>query len=96
MEAYWLTAKKGKIGEIYNICGNDTLKVGQFLKKLISKSKSKIITKVDKNLIRPVDINLQIGECKKFKKHTGWKPKINIDESINQLLNELRKNKIKI
>ncbi|WP_415290767.1 GDP-mannose 4,6-dehydratase [Candidatus Pelagibacter sp. Uisw_136] len=91
MEAYWLTAKKGKIGEIYNICGSDTLRVGQFLKKLISKSKSKIITKVDKRLIRPVDIDLQIAECKKFKKHTGWKPKINIDESINQLINELRK-----
>ena len=50
-----------------------------------------IITKIDKRLIRPVDIDLQIAECKKFKKHTGWKPKINIDESINQLINELRK-----
>lgn len=91
MEAYWLTATKGKIGEVYNICGSDTLTIGQFLKKLISKSTSKIITKLDKNLIRPVDIDLQLAECQKFKKHTGWKPKINIDESINQLINQLRK-----
>ncbi len=27
MEAYWLAAKKGKIGEIYNICGNQKISV---------------------------------------------------------------------
>ena len=36
MEAYWLAAKKGKVGEIYNICGKEKISVGKFLKKLIS------------------------------------------------------------
>ena len=27
MEAYWLTAKRGKIGEIYNIGGNKSISV---------------------------------------------------------------------
>ena len=31
MEAYWLAAKKGKIGEVYNIGGNKTISVKQFL-----------------------------------------------------------------
>ena len=39
MEAYWLAAKKGKIGEIYNICGKEKISVGGFLKKLLSFSK---------------------------------------------------------
>ncbi len=91
MEAYWLAAKKGKIGEIYNIAGNDTISVKDFLKKLIKLSKKKIITKLDPKLIRPVDINLQIADCKKFKKHTGWKPKVGFDESVKKLLNECRK-----
>ena len=69
MEAYWLTAKKGKVGEIYNICGNETLTFGEFLNKLIKKSKVKILTKIDKKLIRPVDINLQIANCKSLKTH---------------------------
>lgn len=90
MEAYWLTAKKGKVGEIYNICGNETLTVGEFLNKLIKKSKVKILTKIDKKLIRPVDINLQIANCKKFKKHTGWKPKVTINKSIENLMQDLR------
>ena len=41
MEAYWLAAKKGNIGEIYNIAGNDTISVNNFLKKLIKLSKKK-------------------------------------------------------
>lgn len=90
MEAYWLTAKKGKVGEIYNICGNETLTVGEFLKKLIKKSKVKILTKIDKKLIRPVDINLQIANCKKFKKQTGWKPRVSINKSIENLMQDLR------
>ena len=90
MEAYWLTAKKGKVGEIYKICGNETLTVGEFLNKLIKKSKVKILTKIDKKLIRPVDINLQIANCKKFKKHTGWKPKVTINKSIENLMQDLR------
>jgi len=90
MEAYWLAATKGKIGEIYNIAGNDTISVNDFLNKLIKLSKKKIITKLDPKLIRPVDINLQIADCKKFKKHTGWKPKVGFDESIKKLLNECR------
>ena len=41
MEAYWMAAKKGKIGEIYNIGGNKTISVEQFLKELLRQSKKK-------------------------------------------------------
>ena len=34
MEAYWIAAKKGKIGEIYNI-GKKAISVENFLDKLI-------------------------------------------------------------
>ena len=32
MRAYWLVAKKGKVGEIYNIGGNSVVTVGGILK----------------------------------------------------------------
>jgi len=92
MEAYWLAATRGKIGEIYNIAGKHTISVNDYLKKLIKLSNVKINTKVDPKLIRPVDINLQIADSKKFKKHTGWQPKVSFDKSIEKLLNECRKN----
>jgi len=91
MEAYWLTAKKGKIGEIYNICGNQKISVGNFLNKLISFSNKNIKSVLDKNLVRPKDINVQISDFRKFNKHTGWTPKIDLNRSILNLLNECRK-----
>ena len=93
MEAYWLAAKKGKIGEIYNICGKEKISVGGFLKKLLSFSKKKIECKLDKNLVRPKDIDLQISDSKKFYQDTGWEPKKNLNLSILNLLNECRKKK---
>ena len=93
MEAYWLAAKKGKIGEIYNISGKEKISINKFLKKLIALSSKKIICKLDKNLVRPKDIDLQISDFKKFQRDTGWKPQTNLDIAILNLLNECRKNK---
>ena len=94
MEAYWLTAKKGKIGEIYNIGGNKTISVGNFLNKLIKLSKAKIICKLDKTLLRPSDIPLQVVDCSKFKRDTGWKPLTKFNDSLKKLLEECRYNVI--
>jgi GDP-4-dehydro-6-deoxy-D-mannose reductase len=91
MEAYWLAAKKGKIGEIYNIGGNKIISVKQFLKELIKLAKCKIKHSVDKKLLRPQDVTLQIPNVRKFKKDTGWKPKITFQESVKKLLNDCRK-----
>ena len=91
MEAYWLTALKGKIGEVYNIGGSKTISVKNFLKELIKLSNSNIKTKLDKKLLRPQDIKLQIVNSSKFKKHTGWKAKIKFNKSVENLLNECKK-----
>ena len=92
MEAYWLTAKKGKIGEIYNIGGKKTIKVIDFLHELIKNSNVKIRTQLDKKLLRPTDVTLQIPDCKKFQKDTGWKLKISFKNSVKKLLMDCRKN----
>lgn len=92
MEAYWLTAKRGKVGEIYNISGNKVISVGDYLKELKKLSKIKIKSIVDKKLLRPVDVTLQIADSRKFKKHTNWSPKVSFKESVKKLLQEKRIN----
>ena len=86
MEAYWFVAKKGKIGEIYNISGNSVISVETFLKKLIKFSSLKIKTKLNKKLLRKTDIKIQVPSSKKFTKDTGWKPKVPLNKSIINLL----------
>jgi len=92
MEAYWLTAKKGKIGKIYNIGGNKIITVKQFLNELIKRSKVRIKCSLDKKLLRPQDVTLQVPNVKIFLKDTGWKPKISFEESVEKLLNYCREN----
>ena len=90
MEAYWVAATKGKIGEIYNIGGFTQINLKDFLNLLISKSKRKIVTRLDKKLLRTTDIIQQIPDSQKFYKHTRWKPKTNFNTSVENLLNEMR------
>ena len=91
VEAYWLAAKKGKIGEIYNIGGDKVISVNNFLKLLIKYAKVKINYIADSKLFRPKDIVLQIPDVGKFKRHTGWKPKIKFDDTVKKLLDECRR-----
>ena len=91
MEAYWLTAKRGRIGEIYNISGEKVISVGNYLKELKKLSNVKIKCKIDKRLLRPVDVSLQIADSRKFIRDTNWVPKISFKESIKKLLEDCRK-----
>ena len=91
MEAYWLTAKRGKVGEIYNISGKKVISVSNYLKELKKLSYVKIKSKVDKKLLRPVDVTLQVADTKKFIRDTKWSPKVSFIESMKKLLNECRK-----
>ena len=91
MEAYWLAAKRGKIGEIYNISGKKVITVGNYLKELKKLSYVKIKSKIDKKLLRPVDVTLQIANTKKFVRDTHWSPKNYFKKSMINLLQECRK-----
>lgn len=91
VEAYWLAVEKCIPGEAYNIGGVETMSVGDILKKLLSFSTVKDIEIiVDPKRLRPSDVTLQIPSFEKFRKQTGWKPKIPIDKTLRDLLNYWR------
>ena len=50
-------------------------------------SKKKIIF-VDKNYIRPLDVNTLLGSAKKARKILSWKPKIQINQLIDEMISE--------
>lgn len=91
MASYWVASEKCQVGEAYNIGGKDVLSVGDFLNILISKAKKPIVCKQDPALFRPVDVTRQICDTSKFSNLTGWQPKYTLDESIEWLLDECRK-----
>lgn len=88
---YMLVTIKPIPGEVYNIGGSYSCTVGDMLNYLISISKEKNIEiKIDEERLRPIDADLQIPNTKKFYKHTGWKPNIPFEKTMEDLLNYWR------
>ncbi len=48
----------------------------------------KPIIAIDKNYIRPLDVNTLLGNASKARKKLSWKPKININELIDEMIIE--------
>ena len=92
VRAYWLLLTSSpEPGAYYNIGGKRSLKVGDILDDFISLSTNKNIKyKVDKDRLRPIDADLQIPNINKFVKKTAWSPKINYEETLEDLLNYWR------
>ncbi len=52
---------------------------------------NKLIIECDKNYFRPLDVNTLLGDSRKARKDLKWKPKIN----INMLIDEMIENELK-
>jgi GDPmannose 4,6-dehydratase/GDP-4-dehydro-6-deoxy-D-mannose reductase len=90
VEAYWIAAQKCEIGEAYNIGSTVSVRVGDFLEELKRQAKCKIVSVEDPNLLRPVDVTLQIPSVDKFYQKTNWTPKYNLEDSVKLLLDFYR------
>lgn len=93
---YMLVTVNPVAGEYYNIGGSYTCEVGDTLNYLISISSAKeqIKVEVEPERLRPIDADLQIPDCRKFKAHTGWEPEIGFEKTMGDLLDYWR-NRVK-
>ena len=91
VKAYFLALEKGKVGSVYNIGVGKPIKIAQILKILLSLSYAKIKVVVDKKLYRPLDIVKIYCDSSKFRKETGWRPKINIEKTLSDTIDYERK-----
>ncbi len=89
---YMMTTIDPIAGEYYNIGGTYTCKVEDTLKFFINHStkKEEISVMVDPARLRPIDADLQVPDCTKFKEHTGWQPEIPYEQTMLDLLNYWR------
>lgn len=90
MEGYWQVVLKGKFGEVYNIGGLKTAKIGEVLDELKRQAKCEIPSRADPSLLRPSDVVIQVPDLTKIMADTGWKPKYSFEESIKFLLDYKR------
>lgn len=78
-------------GEVYNIGGTHTCTVGDILQALFSAGNVRFPIEIDIERMRPIDADLQVPDCSKFKSHTGWEPRISFKQTMSDLLEYWRK-----
>lgn len=90
VRAYYLLAKKGRTGEIYNIASGNKFSIQKILDSLLSLSKKKIRVEKDPQRMRPSDITCSVGSYQKIKKDLGWQPEIDFKDTIKLTLDYWR------
>lgn len=93
VRAYYMLLTVNPIkGEVYNIGGTYSCSVREMLQSLLSLSSHKngIEIKVNSQLFRPLDADLQVPDTSKFCSHTGWEPNFSFEKTMVDLLDYWR------
>jgi GDP-4-dehydro-6-deoxy-D-mannose reductase len=86
VKAYYWLFKKGRKGEIYNVCSGIGSTIEQVIRKLLQILEIHVTTKVNASLIRPNDNKVIIGNNKKIKVEIGWEPTYSLEQSLKDIL----------
>ena len=86
VRAYWLCLEKGEEGDVYNIGTGKTYSMKEILEMLLSISGIDVKIEVDPHRLRPSDVPVLLSDSSKFRKATGWEPKIPFRQSLEDLL----------
>ena len=85
VRAYLMLMKKGKPGEIYNVCSGKSRELKEVIKLLKQVVKTDFIVDEDKNRFNNNDPLELFGDNAKLKA-LGWRPEISLQESLRDTL----------
>jgi GDP-4-dehydro-6-deoxy-D-mannose reductase len=84
---YLLMLADGSDGQVYNVCGEEPHKMGYYTDLLIKYSGlDNVEKKIYDKFYRPIDIDYQHGDSESITELTGWAPKYNLDQTMEDLL----------
>ncbi|MBP7688057.1 MAG: GDP-mannose 4,6-dehydratase [Thermoflexales bacterium] len=88
---YWAALEQGAGGEAYNICSGHSTAIREVAEILIGLSTVRHIEIVESNPVPgPRAILDQVGDGSKLKACSGWQPRVALEQSLRDLLDEWR------
>ncbi|CAN5726078.1 GDP-mannose 4,6-dehydratase [soil metagenome] len=90
VRGYRLALDHALPGEAYNIGSGVARPVGSLLNMLIGMAEIPIEIRRDPARMRPSDVQVLVGDARKFQGATGWEPRIPIEDSLLDILNYWR------
>ncbi len=88
--AFAMVAEKGEAGQTYNVCSGRAVAIQKCLSVMMSKSQKQLSARVDAARFQKNDVPVQVGSYQKLHKVTGWRPKISVEQSLSDLLDDWR------
>ena len=92
--AYHVLLKKGKSGEVYNVCSGKGIPISGIITTLMEITGTNPPIEIDKSLLRPVENRVVIGSNAKLHGLTGWQPEIGLKDTLAAILEYWRKVRI--
>jgi len=89
VNAYCALLKNGISGELYNVCSGKGHSLKDVINLLAKIFNVNVTTIIDPKRVRPFDNRIIIGSFEKIKKHTGWEPKYELEDSIKVMIKSL-------
>ncbi len=90
VRAYRLLVERGTAGDVYNVCTGVDLAVQTLADLLVGLATRPIQLVTDPALLRPVDLPVLRGDASKLRAATGWAPRIPIEQTVADLLDDMR------
>jgi GDP-4-dehydro-6-deoxy-D-mannose reductase len=90
VRAYRLLVERGEPGEAYNVCSGRAVSVQELAEALLTMASQPMQLTRDPALERPVDVPVLLGDNSRLRKATGWEPKIALDQTLSDLLDDMR------
>ncbi|MFL5762748.1 MAG: GDP-mannose 4,6-dehydratase [Bacteroidia bacterium] len=92
VEAYYLLFKKGKKGEVYNICNGTGTSLNEVIGMMASILDISVSRRIDPALVRPNDNKVIIGSNSKIKRDTGWENRYSLEQSLKDIISYYQAN----
>ncbi len=90
VRAYILAIQKGEPGDVYNIGSGRARSVREMLDIMLAHSPVKIAEETDLAKFRPSDTPISYADPSRFKRQTGWEPRLSFEQTCVDILNDWR------
>src|SRR3954464_10827684 len=90
VRAYRILAERGEPGEAYNVCSGIDVSIQELADQLLAMARHPMKLEHVSDLERPVDVPVLRGDASRLHAATGWAPTIPLDQTLADLLDDLR------
>ncbi len=88
VRAYRMLIEGGEPGEVYNVCTGRDVSIEEIAHKLLQLAGVQLELVVDPELVRSVDVPVLRGDPAKLQAATGWKPEIELSNTLRDILDD--------